>query len=148
MVGVFSEAEAKRPRHIKHFTIRAMNPEALAGFYIDVFGFKEEEKALEDAIFYLTDGTVTMVLAPYKISDYLGTEHKRRDSITSVLKSKICRASKMTSRYWRNTILNFSRRSQPMWNPSPRSSWICFVAVAIESTKCATRGKPGRISVV
>lgn len=77
MVGVFSEAEDKRPRHIKHFTIRAMKPEALAEFYVNVFGFKEEEKALEDPNFYLTDGTVTMVLAPYKISDYLGTEHKR-----------------------------------------------------------------------
>jgi hypothetical protein len=77
MVGVFSEAEAKRPRRIKHFTIRAMNPEALAGFYVNVFGFKEEEKALEDPNFYLTDGTVTMALAPCKISDYLGTEHKR-----------------------------------------------------------------------
>jgi catechol 2,3-dioxygenase-like lactoylglutathione lyase family enzyme len=77
LVGVFSEAETKRPRKIKHFTIRAMNPAALAQFYVDVFEFKEEEKALEDPNFYLTDDTVTMVIAPYKISDYLGTEHKR-----------------------------------------------------------------------
>ncbi len=62
---------------LNYFTIRAMNPEALAGFYVEVFGFKEEEKTLEDPNFYLTDGTVTMVLARYKISDYLGTEHKR-----------------------------------------------------------------------
>ena len=77
LVGVFSEGETKRPRNIKHFTIRAMNPAALAQFYVDVFEFKEEEKALEDPNFYLTDGTVTMVIALYKISDYLGTEHKR-----------------------------------------------------------------------
>jgi predicted enzyme related to lactoylglutathione lyase len=77
LVGVFTEAETKRPRHIKHFTIRAMNPAALAQFYTEVFEFKEEEKALEDPNFYLTDGTVTMVIAPYKIQDYLGTEHKR-----------------------------------------------------------------------
>jgi catechol 2,3-dioxygenase-like lactoylglutathione lyase family enzyme len=74
---VFTEAETKRPRRIKHFTIRAMNPAALAQFYTEVFEFKEEEKALEDPNFYLTDGTVTMVIAPYKIQDYLGTEHKR-----------------------------------------------------------------------
>jgi catechol 2,3-dioxygenase-like lactoylglutathione lyase family enzyme len=77
LVGVFSEAENKRPRHIKHFTMRAMNPRALAQFYTDVFEFQQEEKALEDPHFYLTDGTVTMVIAPYKIEDYLGTEHKR-----------------------------------------------------------------------
>lgn len=77
LVGVFTEAEEKRPRHIKHFMIRAMNPAALAQFYVDVFEFAQEEKALEDPNFYLTDGTVTMILAPYKIQDYLGTEHKR-----------------------------------------------------------------------
>ena len=77
LVGVFTEAENARPRRIKHFTIRAMNPEALAQYYVDVFEFKTEEKALEDPNFYLTDGTVTMVIAPYKIEDYLGTEHKR-----------------------------------------------------------------------
>ena len=37
-----------------------MNPEAVARFYVNVFGFKEEEKALEDPNFYLTDGTVTI----------------------------------------------------------------------------------------
>jgi len=77
LVGVFTDAENMRRRRIKHFTIRAMNPAALAQFYVDVFEFKQEEKALEDPNFYLTDGTVTMVIAPYKIQDYLGTEHKR-----------------------------------------------------------------------
>ena len=77
LIGVFTDAEAQRPRRIRHFTIRAMNPAALAQFYTEVFEFKEEEKALEDPNFYLTDGTVTMVIAPYKIADYLGTEHKR-----------------------------------------------------------------------
>jgi len=77
LVGVFTDAEAKRPRRIKHFTIRAMNPAALGKFYTEVFELNEEEKALEDPNFYLTDGTVTLVIAPYKIADYLGTEHKR-----------------------------------------------------------------------
>jgi hypothetical protein len=56
--------------------MRVMNPELLAQFYMDVYGFKEEEKALQDPNFYLTDGTVTLVLAPWKIKDYYGTEHK------------------------------------------------------------------------
>jgi len=55
---------------------------------------KQEEKALEDPNFYLTDGTVTMILAPCKIEDYLGTEHKR--------------PSKTTSKCWRRPILNIS----------------------------------------
>ena len=63
LVGVWTEAENKRPRRIKHFTIRAMNPVALAQFYVDVFELKQEEKALEDPNFYLTDGIVTMILA-------------------------------------------------------------------------------------
>ena len=74
--GVWLDANQKHERAIKHITIRAMNPEALAQFYVDVYGFKEEEKAVEDPNFYLTDGTVTLPLAPWKIKDYYGTEHK------------------------------------------------------------------------
>ena len=74
--GVWLDADQKHERSIKHITIRAMNPAALAQFYVDIYGFKEEEKALEDRNFYLTDGTVTLALAPWKIKDYYGTEHK------------------------------------------------------------------------
>jgi len=74
--GVWLDGERPSQRQIRHITMRVINPEAIAQFYIDVYGFKEEEKALEDPNFYLTDGTVTMVLAPWKIQDYLGTEHK------------------------------------------------------------------------
>jgi hypothetical protein len=45
--GVWSEGQREQDRYIKHVTIRAIDPEALARFYIDVFEFKEEEKALE-----------------------------------------------------------------------------------------------------
>ncbi len=74
--GVWLDPGQRHARSIKHITVRAMNPEALAQFYIDVYQFKEEEKALEDPNFYLTDGVVTLVLAPWKIKDYYGTEHK------------------------------------------------------------------------
>lgn len=37
---------------------------------------KKRKKALEDPNFYLTDGKVTLMLAPWKIQDYYGTEHK------------------------------------------------------------------------
>src|SRR6187549_2036716 len=65
------------PPPYQAFTICAMNPAALAQFYVDVFELEQAEKALEDPNFYLTDATVTMIVAPYKIEDYLGTEHKR-----------------------------------------------------------------------
>ena len=38
--------------------------------------FKEEPKALEDPNYYLSDGKVTLVLTPWKIEDYHGTEHR------------------------------------------------------------------------
>ena len=48
----------------------------VARFYVDVFEFQEEEKALEDPNFYLTDGRVTLVLTPWKIEDYHDAEHR------------------------------------------------------------------------
>jgi hypothetical protein len=139
LVGVFTEVENKRPRHIKHFTIRAMNPSALAQYYMDVFEFKEEEKALEDPNFYLTDGTLTMVIAPYKIQDYLGTEHKRPGFDHIGFESKTYRLLKMTSRSWRSTTLSIWLQKHPMSNPSIKSSWTCFEAAGTGSINFATR---------
>ena len=74
--GVWLDGEREPQRWIKHITMRVLNPAALAQFYMDVYEFTEEEKALEDPNFYLTDGKVTLVLAPWKIQDYHGTEHR------------------------------------------------------------------------
>lgn len=74
--GVWKEDSREQDRCIKHVTIRAINPAALAKFYTDVFEFKEEPKALEDPNFYLTDGKVTLALTPWRIDDYQGTEHR------------------------------------------------------------------------
>jgi catechol 2,3-dioxygenase-like lactoylglutathione lyase family enzyme len=74
--GVWKEESREQDRCIKHVTIRAMNPAGLARFYSEVFEFKEEPKALEDPNYYLSDGKVTLVLTPWKIEDYHGTEHR------------------------------------------------------------------------
>ena len=74
--GVWKEESHEQDRFIKHLTIRSMDPAALAEFYISVFEFKEESKALEDPNYYLTDGKVTLALTPWKIEDYHGTEHR------------------------------------------------------------------------
>ena len=74
--GVWLDGARDQERCIKHITMRVISPAALARFYMEVYEFKEEEKALEDPNIYLTDGRVTLVLAPWKIEDYYGTEHK------------------------------------------------------------------------
>ncbi|HEU4340960.1 MAG TPA: VOC family protein [Candidatus Binatia bacterium] len=69
---VYVEAAREQPRRIHHLKLRVMNPSAIGAFYRDLFDLKEEEKALEDPNFYLTDGTVSLVIAPWKMTDYAG----------------------------------------------------------------------------
>jgi catechol 2,3-dioxygenase-like lactoylglutathione lyase family enzyme len=71
--SVYTEAASKaHPRRISHIMLRAMDPTTLARFYTEVFGLKPKEKAAEDPNHYLTDGEVTLVLAPWRIADYEG----------------------------------------------------------------------------
>lgn len=66
------EERREQLRRISHFKLRVINPAAIASFYRDLFDLKEEEKALEDPNFYLTDGKVTLIIAPWKMSDFAG----------------------------------------------------------------------------
>lgn len=65
------QAEQQR-RRIHHIKLRVMNPANVASFYRDSFDLAEAEKALEDPNFYLTDGKVTLIVAPWKMSDFEG----------------------------------------------------------------------------
>src|SRR5918992_4791243 len=69
---VYVEEARQDPRRIDHIKLRVMNPGAIAAFYRDLFDLKEEEKALEDPNYYLTDGRVTLIVAPWKMSDFAG----------------------------------------------------------------------------
>jgi catechol 2,3-dioxygenase-like lactoylglutathione lyase family enzyme len=69
---VYVEAQREQPCRIHHIKLRVMNPTAIAAFYRNSFDLKEEEKALEDPNFYLTDGKVTLIIAPWKMSDFEG----------------------------------------------------------------------------
>jgi catechol 2,3-dioxygenase-like lactoylglutathione lyase family enzyme len=69
---VYIEAQREQPRRIHHLKLRVMNPAAIAAFYRDLFDLKEAEKALEDPNCYLTDGKVTLIIAPWKMSDFEG----------------------------------------------------------------------------
>jgi predicted enzyme related to lactoylglutathione lyase len=66
------QAARERPRRIHHLKLRVMNAPAIAAFYRDMLDLREAEKALEDPNFYLTDGTMTLIIAPWKMSDFEG----------------------------------------------------------------------------
>ncbi len=55
-----------------HLKLRVMNAPAMAAFYRDMLDLREADKALEDPNFYLTDGRMTLIVAPWKMSDFEG----------------------------------------------------------------------------
>jgi len=69
---VYVEQQREQPRRIHHIKLRVMNPTNIAAFYRDTFDLQEAEKALEDPNFYLSDGKVTLIIAPWKMSDFEG----------------------------------------------------------------------------
>jgi catechol 2,3-dioxygenase-like lactoylglutathione lyase family enzyme len=77
--GVYRELaeDQHRPRHISHLFLRTLDPTAVARFYIDIFGLHEQAKATDDPNHYLSDGTLTLVVAPWQITDYFGTGIER-----------------------------------------------------------------------
>lgn len=60
-------------RRITHFLLRVLNPSMIAEFYRDVFDLIEQPRKNSDPNYYLSDGTVAMVIGPWKITDYKGT---------------------------------------------------------------------------
>jgi predicted enzyme related to lactoylglutathione lyase len=69
---VYVEQQREHPRRIHHLKLRVMNAPRIAEFYRDLFDLKENDKALEDPNFYLTDGKMTLIIAPWKMSDFEG----------------------------------------------------------------------------
>ena len=69
---VYAQQQREQPRRIHHLKLRVMNPSKIAAFYRDSFDLTEAEKALEDPNFYLTDGKMTLIIAPWKMSDFEG----------------------------------------------------------------------------
>jgi catechol 2,3-dioxygenase-like lactoylglutathione lyase family enzyme len=69
--------QTRNPRHISHIMLRSVDPKALSRFYQDMFALREKEKESDDPNTYLTDGTMTLVLAPWRITDYNGSGIER-----------------------------------------------------------------------
>jgi len=71
--SVYVEAERVQPRRISHMALRTLDAEQTAEFYVEVYGLEPVEKKSDDPNFYLTDGRVTLMLMPWSILDYAGT---------------------------------------------------------------------------
>ena len=71
--SVYVEAEKPAERTITHFALRTLQAEQLAEFYAEVCGLQFSKRRPGEANFYLSDGRVTLVLIPWRITDYEGT---------------------------------------------------------------------------
>lgn len=59
-------------RCFDHVAIRTLRPDELARFYSDVFDLKEQNKPAGDPNHYMSDGKMTIVLMPWRISNFQG----------------------------------------------------------------------------
>jgi catechol 2,3-dioxygenase-like lactoylglutathione lyase family enzyme len=76
--GIYDQSSnGVHPRHIDHIFLRTVDPELVARFYIDVLGLTPREKPTGDPNHYLTDGQMTLVVAPWHITDYAGSGIER-----------------------------------------------------------------------
>jgi len=60
-------------RRIHHFQLRVLDAPTVARFYRDVFELTELPRAADDASYYLSDGVVTMIVTPWRIEDFGGS---------------------------------------------------------------------------
>jgi predicted enzyme related to lactoylglutathione lyase len=70
---LYAEEHPLHDRYISHFGLRTLHPETIAEFYAQLFGFEKREGVNGDGNRYLSDGHVTMVIMPWRITDYEGT---------------------------------------------------------------------------
>ena len=75
--GIYAINDWSAERYIDHFVLRVLDPPEIARFYREIFELEEEDKALEDPNYYLTDGKVTMVVTPWDITNFKGTGIER-----------------------------------------------------------------------
>jgi predicted enzyme related to lactoylglutathione lyase len=71
---VYEKPAWEQDRVFTHFALRALEPERLAEFYHEVFDLTMEER---DGSYHLTDGRITFVILPWRLSDYLGSGIER-----------------------------------------------------------------------
>ena len=70
--GVYTDEIREQDRRIKHFALHTVDPITVATFYREVFELQELEADADDPNFYLSDGRVTLVVCPWRITDFEG----------------------------------------------------------------------------
>jgi predicted enzyme related to lactoylglutathione lyase len=73
-VYVLKEGSGTRGPRVSHLMLRSILPERVADFYHTVLDLPCESRA---GAYHLTDGVVTLVVAPWKIGDYSGSGIER-----------------------------------------------------------------------
>ena len=68
---IFAENNWTQPRYINHIALRTRNAERCADFYTQVFELQRLNTPQDDN-FYLSDGRVTLMIIPWKMSDFVG----------------------------------------------------------------------------
>jgi len=124
--GVYVEQQREQPRRIHHLKVRVMNSAAIAAFYRDLFDLQEAEKALEDPNHYLTDGKMTLIIAPWKMSDFEGAGIDRPGLEHLGFKVEIVEAVKKDLAGLRET--NPGMRERVVSEPSEAERRIALIA--------------------
>lgn len=73
---VYAENDWTQPRTISHIALRTRNAERCAQFYAEVFELKLENTP-PTGQFRLSDGRVTLLIIPWRMSDYYGQDPAR-----------------------------------------------------------------------
>lgn len=68
---VYADATWEQPRRVGHLALRTLHAERCAAFYAEVFGLTPARRP-GDERHYLSDGRVTLVVIPWRITDYEG----------------------------------------------------------------------------
>ena len=85
---VYTDGEWQQKRSVSHFALRTLNPKKCAEFYCNTLGLSMADRADNDKNYYVSDGRISLVLIPWDITDYAGTEYQELARITSPLKLK------------------------------------------------------------
>lgn len=72
---VYAENDWTQPRTISHIALRTRHAERCAQFYHEVFELNLLNKTDEN--YHLSDGRVTLLIMPWKLSDYVGMDPAR-----------------------------------------------------------------------
>ena len=70
----FDEVETwTQDRVVDHIALRVLHPEQVADFYVKVFDLSPVDGPSQGGNFYLSDGHITLVIIPWRFSDFLET---------------------------------------------------------------------------